>query len=98
MTRLSIVIISIALLSTFLFACSTGATEAQLKSRAAFDFDCNESQLVLHKIDDRTRGVTGCGHRATYVEVCNACANGYQGCDCSWLLNTDGRRDNDNDH
>ena len=69
--------------------CATGATADQLRDRAAFDFDCSQQHLTLHEIDDQTIGVDGCGKRATYVEVCRACHNGYQGCDCSWILNTD---------
>jgi hypothetical protein len=62
-----------------------GATQAQLKTRAAFDMQCSEEQVELVEIDSRTYGVRGCGKQATYVETC-AHANDT---DCTWLLNTD---------
>lgn len=67
------------------------ATEQQLRDRAAFDFDCPESELELHEIDDRTMGVRGCGHRATYVEMCRY--GEYGPYDCTWTLNTDAQDD-----
>lgn len=67
------------------------ATQDQLLSRASFDLQCERGQLEIVRIDDRTRGVRGCGEQVTYVESCKPCANGYQGCECTWLLNTDGR-------
>ena len=45
------------------------------------------------ELDKRTRGVRGCGQRGTYVSQCKPCANGYVGCECTWILNTDGRRE-----
>lgn len=67
------------------------ASKDKLLKRASFDMDCPESSLEIVEIDDRTRGVKGCNQRATYVETCKPCANGYVGCECTWLLNTDGR-------
>lgn len=67
------------------------ASKDKLLKRASFDMDCPESSLEVVEIDDRTRGVKGCDQRATYVETCKPCANGYVGCECTWLLNTDGR-------
>lgn len=67
------------------------ASKDKLLKRASFDTDCPESSLEIVEIDDRTRGVKGCDQRATYVETCKPCANGYIGCECTWLLNTDGR-------
>jgi hypothetical protein len=74
-----------------LSSCATTATTAQLRTRASFDLDCAEKELEVVELDPRTRGVRGCGRRATYVEQCKACANGYQGCECTWLMNTDAR-------
>lgn len=71
------------------FAC--GASEEQLRTRAAFDMKCSEDQLNLIEIDDRTTGVRGCGQQATYVE---SCANANR-TDCTWVLNTDSRRSRD---
>lgn len=72
-------------------ACAMNATASQLVKRASFDLDCAEKELEVVELDPRTRGVRGCGRRATYVEQCKACANGYQGCECTWLMNTDAR-------
>ena len=48
------------------------ASATQLRNRAAFDLHCPASQLRVQRIDDRTRGVIGCGQQVTYVESCNA--------------------------
>ena len=63
-----------------------GATEAQLRTRAAFDMKCPKSQLVITDIDGRTKGVRGCDQQGTYVE---SCTNGKE--DCTWVLNSDAR-------
>lgn len=63
----------------------------QLRKRAAFDLNCSAAKLEIIEIDNRTRGVTGCTQRVTYIENCRACANGYPSCDCTWVLNGDGR-------
>ncbi|HEY3255573.1 MAG TPA: hypothetical protein VGJ91_16560 [Polyangiaceae bacterium] len=60
-----------------------GATEEQLRARAAFDLDCSESSLRVIEIDEQTSGVRGCGQRATYVQRCQA-----QKTDCTWVLNS----------
>jgi hypothetical protein len=78
------------LIAASLIVSGCGATVDQLKARAAFDLDCNSVTVV--EIDDRTRGVEGCGQRATYVENC-AWVDGYGGKhDCTWILNTDATR------
>lgn len=82
----------LSLLLVTLSACAHGPSVEQLRARAAFDLQCEQASLEVVPIDDRTRGVRGCGQQATYVEQCKPCANGYQGCECTWLLNTDGRR------
>jgi hypothetical protein len=72
--------------------CACGATEEQLRARAAFDLSCPKDQLSLVQLDDRTQGVTGCGQKATYVESCGM-RDGYGGKhDCTWVLNTDSAR------
>src|SRR5690554_2247177 len=86
-------LVMMALGFSLLLSCaSMGASDAQLRKRAAFDLDCPETTLELVEIDERTRGVRGCEQRVTYVELCKPCANGYEGCECTWMLNTDGRR------
>jgi hypothetical protein len=80
-----------AVLALFI-VCACGATEEQLRARAAFDMSCPNEQLTLVQIDDRTQGVTGCGQKATYVESCGM-RDGYGGKhDCTWVLNTDSKR------
>jgi len=69
-----------------LLACG-GATEDQLKVRSAFDLNCPQEQITLTQIDVRTRGVSGCGQRATYVESCDA-PRGSAGATCTWVLNS----------
>jgi hypothetical protein len=68
-----------------------------LKTRASFDFQCPKSEIKTVTIDDDTKGVTGCGQRATYVQQC-----GRQGPwgrdDCKWILNTDATRDHSKKH
>ena len=61
-----------------------GATEDQLRARAAFDMRCNGESLRIVTIDNRTKGVEGCGQRATYVEQCNDPVNGTG---CTWVMN-----------
>jgi hypothetical protein len=38
-----------------------------LRTRAAFDLDCPETQLATTKLSPEVYGVSGCGKRATYV-------------------------------
>lgn len=71
--------------------CGCGASEAQLRTRAAFDLNCGENQLELIEIDSRTEGVRGCGQQVTCVENCNGPKGGL-GTECTWVLNTDSSR------
>jgi hypothetical protein len=78
-----------------------GASMEALRRRASFDFNCAENKLEVVEIDGRTRGVSGCGQRATYVEDCRSVsttmANGQLmssstgKTDCTWMMNTDAR-------
>lgn len=73
-----------------LMACvGSRATSEQLLARAAFDLECDEHALEVVSIDDRTRGVRGCGKRATYVSSCKTGASQYgtYDRDCTWVLN-----------
>lgn len=58
-------------------AAKRAVREAEVRRRAAFDLDCAESQLTVVELDERTRGISGCGSRATYVRQ-----NG------AWFLNS----------
>jgi hypothetical protein len=92
-----------ALLPLVLVACtrnsnvkSPAETVAALKVRAASDFACTPSDIKTTTVDDRTKIVTGCGRRATYVEHCETCTDtGLQmmtgivamdRCNCTWTL------------
>jgi hypothetical protein len=73
-------------------ACALGcsganATGDQLGRRAAFDLACGEANLEIVPIDERTRGVRGCGKKATYVENCDGAAVDLYG-ECTWVLNS----------
>ncbi|MGH7435063.1 MAG: hypothetical protein ACRENE_05250 [Polyangiaceae bacterium] len=41
--------------------------QGALEKRAAFDFHCDQDELTITRLDYSTRGVSGCGHQATYV-------------------------------
>jgi hypothetical protein len=69
-------------------ACGGASIDTQ-RNRAAFDLNCQATELVITKIDDRTQGVSGCNQRATYVETCQG--QGMNRSDCTWLLNTDAK-------
>jgi hypothetical protein len=68
---------------------SGSATAAQLRKRAAFDMDCPESSLHTFKLDERTRGVSGCGQKLTYVESCDRVGHWGAKDNCTWVLNVD---------
>jgi hypothetical protein len=59
------------------------ANIAQLQARAAFDLGCPYVELQLFHFDERSKGVTGCNRRLTYVEVCDPV-----GGVCTWMLDT----------
>jgi len=75
------------LIAFFLLLGGCGATEEQLRARAAFDLECREESLHIVEIDEKTRGVRGCGQHATYVEHCTAGNGG----DCTWILNSEAK-------
>jgi hypothetical protein len=68
-----------------LLACGAATTD-QLKTRAAFDLNCSEGELQMTELDSKTRGVSGCGRRATYVESCEG-AVGTVTRKCTWVMN-----------
>ena len=39
----------------------------QLTARASFDMSCPQQRLTVTDLGERTKGVSGCGKRATYV-------------------------------
>ena len=52
--------------------------ESKLVSRASFDLDCPEGEIELTELDQATRGVSGCGRRASYIGIC-------QYFECTWI-------------
>jgi len=55
---------------------------SQLKTRAAFDLDCQKAELQVVDLGGMTRGVTGCGRKATYIWACSP------GGPCNWVMNS----------
>lgn len=76
--------------SLLTFGCAS-ASEDQLRARAAYDLECNQNNLRVIEIDERTRGVRGCGQKVTYVESCDGARDSLM-TNCTWVLNTDSRR------
>lgn len=68
---------AVALLS----AVSCASPTRRLKTRAAFDMQCPESELEIHRLTPLTRGVRGCGQQLTYVLAHSG----------EWILNADSR-------
>lgn len=68
----------------FVILLGCGASEFdQLRSRAAFEFDCPEREIQIKNLDDESNafGVSGCGKRAVYLYDC-------PDYDCRWILNS----------
>lgn len=59
-----------------------GPNVDSLRTRAAFDLECPETEIQTQQLSTEVYGVTGCGKRATYV-------NGPRNWD-DWILNSDG--------
>jgi hypothetical protein len=59
----------------------------RLLNRAAYDLECPKEALHVTKLDEETRAVHGCGHRATYVLICDAAVDNVTR-RCTWLANT----------
>lgn len=68
------------------FLAGCGATIEQLKSRASYDMNCPEEELVVINIDHRTKGIRGCGKKSTYLENCEHMARIRSS--CAWKLDT----------
>ena len=75
-------LLAVILFTCSLFACAPAASDGALRDRASFDLNCAKSKLQIVDIDPDTRGVRGCGQRATYVQRCSQ-----GGFDCTWVLN-----------
>lgn len=75
-------LLAVVLFTCSLFACTPTATDGGLRDRASFDLNCAKSKLRIVDLDADTRGVRGCGQRATYVQRCQPSGYG-----CTWVLN-----------
>jgi hypothetical protein len=79
--------------TTFSVALLLGCAHAnsdQLTRRASFDLGCSADQIQVYEIDNRTRGVVGCGQRVTYVESCDG-RRDHMMTECTWVMNSDPR-------
>jgi len=56
-----------------------------LRTRAAFDMNCDRAAVELTPLDDNTVGVRACGERATYVG--HMCTGEFYTSSCTWVMN-----------
>lgn len=84
--RMSVVLAVVAVSASLALA-GCGPPEQTLRARSGYDFNCPETQLSVVTIDDITRGVSGCGQKATYIFSCEHGHNGYAE-NCTWVLNS----------
>jgi|HubBroStandDraft_4_1064222.scaffolds.fasta_scaffold178087_2 hypothetical protein len=67
----------------FCFFVGCASWQERLVPQAAFDLSCPEGQINVFLLNPHVAGVTGCGKKATYNDVCR----GMYGSDCQWVLN-----------
>ena len=80
-------LVSAAVLSSAACATTYPVPRDRLLNRAAYDLECPKEALHVHKLDEDTRAVQGCGNRVTYVLVCDAPVDNPVR-RCTWLANT----------
>jgi hypothetical protein len=80
-------IVAAALLGSASCATTYPSPRERLMNRAAYDLECPAEALTVTRLDEETRAVEGCGHRATYVLICDGPV-GNLGRRCTWLANT----------
>jgi len=71
--------------------CFATAGQDQLVNRASFDLRCPGPEIEIVELDQRTRGVRGCGQQATYVESCDG-PRTQLNTKCTWVLNSPARQ------
>jgi hypothetical protein len=76
-------LLPVAFASACLLFAGCGATLTQLRTRAAFDFDCQADSISVREMDPGTRVAAGCGKQAVYVENYN------QNLRPVWMLNSE---------
>jgi hypothetical protein len=90
-------VLSALLVGLAVSGCATTEKRGDLlRKRAAFDLHCTRDELSVTRLDERTRGVTGCGRQATYLYTCERPNNAFDP-GCSWVMNNRGREDDDDD-
>ena len=72
---------TILALSGALLGC--GSSAGPLEARAAHDLNCSQDQVVVTELGGKSYGVSGCGKKATYTEVCTPKPGSFSG-DCDW--------------
>lgn len=70
------------LLTTLSLLAPACAPTGHLINRAAFDLECSRDKLKIVDLDANTKGVKGCGRRATYVWSCGERQT------CAWVMNS----------
>lgn len=65
-------------------ACATPQQEHPIVGMAAFDFNCPKEQLRYTQISRESWGVSGCGQRARYVQICEGRGFARR---CQWVAN-----------
>jgi len=75
----------VGMASVLVGCASVGAGDVRV--RAAWDLGCETSDLRVAEIDSETRGVSGCGKKATYVQQCRFENNIGLRTGCVWTLN-----------
>lgn len=62
--------IFLTLISIILLSGCSGNNQVLLKKQASLELKCPQNKLQLKTIAERTVGITGCKHRAVYLEEC----------------------------
>ena len=53
-----------------------------LRTRAVYDLQCPDPQLIVRPLGGDATGVWGCGRYATYVDRCDSYGK------CTWIMNS----------
>lgn len=64
------------------FASTACAPTGHLLNRASFDLDCSRDKLKIVDLAPNSKGVKGCGRRATYIWSCGTNQT------CAWVMNS----------
>jgi hypothetical protein len=67
-----------------LAGCAGYATSGELRTRAARDMQCDESQVNVQQVDGQTMSAIGCGQQRDYFQQCDGAPDAYPQ-DCKWI-------------